>query len=451
MSLLRCSPETVLISREEDQHIPRDLQQQHSVRVSCQDDWLSWSDGHELGEWCSSWKRVHEQLHRARVYHHHNSSWTVLLCATAAEPLVCDHSDRRDATVFVLFDQARWGCAWIQVCREADDRCCIDRIYVMNIISVLICGSLTEQRNGAKIVADLSFCWSQLLVEWVWWACSLVLHARHSEWVNIHRHLGDRTTNESSLDRREHCRWFRSADSAWWWSVEDFDLIHRGTRVRHSATKDSTLLEQTIWVQREEGPCVCRHLSHRYRRPETHRYRDQMRRVILQSGVGTPSRRYGHSSLPFIQRDEKREREMRWEEEEEEEEESANLCRGVMPWMSVMRMTLSVRWGWQVNMRRRSSMDPWEAARCTGVERSSCWSSMEPPFCKQISTASMLPPMMVTDERERWFLLFRVRVEHTDDWRVEWSMIFGVTDIQKMFCIISAWFCCAEKYVRHWY
>ena len=192
------------------------------------------------------------------------------------------------------------------------------------------------------------------------------------------------------------------------------------------------------WVQPEEVPFACWHLAHRYQRPEMYNDVDEMARVILPSAAGTPARRHGHSSPPFI--DSEKQRMTR-------EEKSVYLWRGVMPWMSVIRMTLSLRWDWQVNMSWRSSMDPCDAARWTGVERSSCWSSMEPPFCRQISTASMLPPRMIIHEEGKttdgWP---NALPGPTNDWRVEWSMIFSIADIQKMLCIVATWFRCEKKW-----
>jgi hypothetical protein len=69
-----------------------------------------------------------------------------------------------------------------------------------------------------------------------------------------------------------------------------------------------------------------------------------------------------------------------------------------MPWTSVIWTTLDCSCGWQVNIRLRSSIEPCDDARWTGVDKSSCWSSIEPPFLKQISTASIFPPRMIRNE-----------------------------------------------------
>jgi hypothetical protein len=94
------------------------------------------------------------------------------------------------------------------------------------------------------------------------------------------------------------------------------------------------------------------------------------------------------------------------------------LCKGVMPWTSVIRMTFDFSSDWQLNINFRISIEPCDEARWTAVDKSSCWSSILLPFLRQISTASIFPPtkyyfqllsyeknsLPITDEcNGRWF------------------------------------------------
>lgn len=47
--------------------------------------------------------------------------------------------------------------------------------------------------------------------------------------------------------------------------------------------------------------------------------------------------------------------------------------------------------GWRVNMSLTMSKEPWEQARWTGVERSSCCEEMMAPFLRHSSTACSAP------------------------------------------------------------